>query len=94
MDRAQIQEQASPGGMEFFRKFEEATDLAKNGQWMTSMEKIVTLKSFLHGSKKEIYEDIVERPRGDCIGSGVTKEKADEVHAEIKKRLLEGGKRG
>ena len=43
---------------DFFDRFEEIRDLANDGLGMKDSETLITLKSCLHGSRKQIYENM------------------------------------
>ena len=52
-----------PGGKEvedFYEKFEDLCSLANNGNGMQDQEMMVALKHCLHGSRKQIYENVLK----------------------------------
>jgi hypothetical protein len=45
---------------EFYEKFEDICSLANNGSGMADKEMMVALKSCLHGSRRQIYDNVVK----------------------------------
>ena len=68
---------------EFYEKFEDICGLANNGTGMLDKEMLVALKSCLHGSRKQIYENVMKAnlPEKDDQWAGM-------VYQSIKDRLL------
>ncbi len=76
-----------PGGKEvedFYEKFEDICSLANNGTGMADKEMLVALKSCLHGSRRQIYDNVAKASK-DLLE---TDEGPGKTYFAIKKRLF------
>ena len=60
----------STGGKEaeeFFERLEDIMSLANNARGLSHKERLVALKSCLHGSRRTIYDNIIKQRRADGV---------------------------
>jgi hypothetical protein len=71
---------------DYFKQFESLCSLANTGKGMRKAEMLIALQQTLGGSRKTIFENVMEE-RGPS-GDGTLAEDPDSVYQEIKRRLL------
>ncbi len=77
-----------PGGeevIEFYEKLEEIYGLANDGKGMPDKERLVSLKTCLLGSRKQMYENILKQRK---LHGTDRDEDASDIYDEVKARLL------